>query len=129
VYGSLCDHPCGTLLLYLPLDPGLRISNFVSELWSYGDLNPGLLHAISRQHVHSSTYVQASVSGRPYQSPRIHAGCGTFLLYSPRLPRQEPADVAVPPATRIRIPGNSGPSARIDFSEECLKPVDLAGKA
>jgi transcriptional regulator with XRE-family HTH domain len=40
------------------------------------------LHAISRQHIHSRTYVQASVSGRPYQSSQIQAGCGTFLLYS-----------------------------------------------
>jgi hypothetical protein len=72
-----------------------------------GIRTPDLLHAISRQHVHSSTYVQVSVSGRPYQSSQIQAGCGTFLLYSPGCPRQEPADVAVPPATCIRTPGNS----------------------
>jgi hypothetical protein len=55
-----------------------------------GIRTPDLLHAICRQHVHSSTYAQASVSGRAYQSPRIHAGGGTFLLYSPGCPGRSP---------------------------------------
>jgi hypothetical protein len=40
ICGSLRDCRCGTLLLYSPLGTGLKISNYVSDLWSYGDLNP-----------------------------------------------------------------------------------------
>jgi hypothetical protein len=66
---------------------------------------PDLLHAISRQHVHSSAYVQVSVSARPYQSSRVQAGCGTFLLYSPGCP-QESMDVAALSGHRRFAPGN-----------------------
>jgi hypothetical protein len=55
-----------------------------------GIRTPDLLHAIQRQRIHSRPSPQATIPGRPHQSPGIQAGCCTFVLYAPapaRLPR------------------------------------------
>jgi hypothetical protein len=50
-----------------------------------GIRTPGLLHAISRQHVHRSPSVQVTVPRRTLASAQIRTGCCTFPLYrSPR---------------------------------------------
>ena len=93
--------------------PGFRIMSVTCG--AKGTRTPGLLHAISRQHIHSSTYVQVSVSGRAYQSSQIQAGCGTFLLYSPGYP----AGVHGCCGTSGHLhsySGNSGPNSRIDLT-------------
>jgi hypothetical protein len=60
--------------------PGFRIMSLTCG--AKGTRTPGLLHAISRQHVHRSTSVEVTVSGRALPSSGIQAGCCTFVLYS-----------------------------------------------
>ena len=62
--------------------PGLtRYSKSFSEMGgAKGTRTPGLLHAISRQHVHRSTSVQVTVPKRAHQSGQVRTGCCTFLL-------------------------------------------------
>src|SRR5690242_13680194 len=49
-----------------------------------GIRTPDLLHAISRQRVHPSTYVQVTVLGHTRKSACVLAGCCTFVLCAPR---------------------------------------------
>jgi hypothetical protein len=42
---------------------------------------PGLLHAISRQHVHPCLSSQVTVPERAHQSGQVRTGCCTFALY------------------------------------------------
>ncbi len=46
-----------------------------------GTRTPGLLHAISRQHVHPCLSPQVTVPQRAPGSAGVRAGCCTFLLY------------------------------------------------
>ena len=64
---------------------GFRIT-LLTWCGAMGIRTPDLLHAISRQHVHSSTSVQVTVPERPHQSAGIQAGCRTFVLYRPEPP-------------------------------------------
>ena len=90
---------CCILLLYKARELWAQDFELIYLNWggAKGIRTPDLLHAISRQHIHSSTYLQVSVSGRPYRSSQIQTGCGTFLLYSPGCP-QGSIDVALLPA-------------------------------
>jgi hypothetical protein len=63
-----------------PILPGQAHSAVIS---GSGGNRPGLA-AIQRHHVHQSPSAQVTVSGRPHQSPGIHAGLCTFVLCAPR---------------------------------------------
>jgi hypothetical protein len=53
-----------------------------------GTRTPGLLHAISRQHVHPRLSPQVTVPERTPGSAGVRTGCCTFLLYSPAGPER-----------------------------------------
>jgi hypothetical protein len=64
-------------------DPVVRIR--LLTFGAKGTRTPGLLHAITRQHVHPCLSLQVTVLERLPRSASIRTGCGTFLLYrSPR---------------------------------------------
>ena len=112
----LARPPLRTLLLRRPLICGPRISNYVSDQWSYGDLNPRPL-ACHQQAAHPQQCVRAGQRLRT--SVPVLPDPGRLRYFSAVLsgvPRRESTDVAVPSATCIRTPGNSGPSSRIDLT-------------
>jgi hypothetical protein len=100
-----CAAPHATAVAVLcccTLGSGFRIISLTCG--AKGTRTPGLLHAISRQHVHPRLSPQVTVPQRPPATARVPARCGTFLLYSPASP-QQPSYVAglsrcTPPGSR-----------------------------
>ena len=82
VCGIWCDHRCCTLLLYPSPYRGSRFRIMSLTCGARGTRTPGPLLANRRQGIHSSMYVQVSVSGCAQRSSGILAGCCTFLLYT-----------------------------------------------
>jgi len=93
----------------------LRISNYASELGgSMGIRTPDLLHAIQWHHVHRSTSVQVTVSGRPHPSPGIQACCCTFVL-------------TVPSFHRRKLSGPAPGRRTLDIAPDCIcQPPEIA---
>jgi hypothetical protein len=115
VCGISPDRRCGTLLLYRPLNTGLKILNYIPELWSYGDSNSGPL-ACHQQAMRPQPYIRAGQRLRT--SAPVLPDPGRLRYFSAVLPRV-PAGVHGrcgtfrPPAVRPRRPG---PSSRIDVT-------------
>jgi hypothetical protein len=88
-----------------------------------GELTPDLLHAISRQHVPSSTYMQVSISGVRISSPRSTPVAVLFCCTLPGAYRNRRTLRYFPPLA-ARTPGNSGPNSHIDLTllpmSECI---------
>jgi hypothetical protein len=79
-----------------------------------GIRTPDLLHAIQWQHVHRSTSVQVTVSGRPHQSPGIQACCCTFVL-------------TVPGFHRRKLSGPAPGRRTLDIAPDCIcQPPEIA---
>src|SRR5450755_4189227 len=79
-----------------------------------GIRTPDLLHAIQWQHVHRSTSVQVTVSGRPHQSPGIQACCCTFVL-------------TVPSFHRCKLSGPAPGRRTLDIAPDCIcQPPEIA---
>jgi hypothetical protein len=87
VCGTSCHRRCCALLLY----SRLRLSIYSSDLGgAKGTRTPGLLHAISRQHVHPCLSPQVTVPERTSGSASVRGGCCTFLLYPFALASSQP---------------------------------------
>ena len=107
---------CCTLLLYEALEPCDQIFELWSLNWggAMGIRTPDLLHAIQWQHVHRSTSVQVTVSGRPHQSPGIQACCCTFVL-------------TVPSFHRRKLSGPAPGRRTLDIAPDCIcQPPEIA---
>jgi hypothetical protein len=89
--GTQQDVGRGTSLLYTPTRHGTIISNYIPELWSYGDSNPGPLACHYRAE-HPPASVPAG--HRPGACTAAHAGPGR-LRYFPAV-RQAPSLTLLP---------------------------------
>jgi hypothetical protein len=85
---NVCTVPHATSVAVLccctcPINWGSAFRIMSLTCGAKGTRTPGLLHAISRQHVHRCLSPQVTVPQRAPASAGVRAGCCTLLLYPP----------------------------------------------